>query len=395
MKDETTSQYKYPRLINSRHDAFKVRTAPIFKAIEEKLFAMEWFIKHTPVDERAQEILNEIKQVGAKIVGTDYTSFEALFTKEIMLSCEMQLYKYMTKYLPDQNWYLIVEKVLTGKNVCDNKMFTVRLDATRMSGEMCTSLGNSFMNLMAFLYVSSLKGCKSVKGRVEGDDGIFTFYGPTPTTKDFEQLGLIIKIVEYSNVTEGSFCGIIADEDELINIREPIEAMLDFSYTTHQYAHAKPNKLLMLLRAKALSMAYQCPGCPILDSMAKWALRMTHGRRFMLETTMTPYRRGIFNSLWHKYGNEIPMKTPGIKTRQLMEKQFKVTVAQQLYIERLFNNKNDLEPVDDPVIFSLCNNDQKEYYSKFVTHIGEGEAPAFGNMYHRAMYRGGLHLLSK
>lgn len=394
MKDESYDTYKYPRLINSRHDAFKVRTGPVFKLIEEQLFSLPWFIKHTPVDERPAEILREVHQDGAKVVGTDYSSFEALFTKQLMLACEMRLYKYMTQNIGDREWYPLVEKVLAGKNYCQGKYFSVTLDATRMSGEMCTSLGNSFMNLMAFLFIGEQIGLKSIKGRVEGDDGVFSFFGRLPTTDDFEKLGLIIKIVEYEGVTVGSFCGIIADPDELINICEPISVLLSTPYTTSQYAGASRKKAMGLLRAKAMSMIYQYPGCPILDSYARYLLRMTYGYRFVLNNRMSVFEKARFLLSYRKFKDQLPCKKCGIKTRMLMEKVFKVSIETQKYLEEMFDNRMTLEPIRDQVMINLCSSVQREYYCKYFTYVEIGLDPPFGENYYRAKYSGALDILN-
>lgn len=394
MKDETYPVYKYPRLINSRHDVFKVRVGPIFKKIEAQLFALPWFIKHTPVDERPTEILRELYQRGARIVGTDYTSFEALFTKELMMSCEMVMYRFMTKNLPDKEWIDIVEKVLTGVNVCNNKYFTAVLNATRMSGEMCTSLGNSFMNLMVFLFLAQEYGLQSVKGRVEGDDAIMSYYGPPLKPEYFEKLGLLIKIVEYDKITEGSFCGIIADEEELINIREPFEALLDYHYTTCQYANAKTRKLRELLRSKALSLVYQYCGCPILDAAARWGLRMTKGARWKMNSKMSVYEKEKFLQLVKKYDGKIPFKPIGPRTRELMHKKFSVTIEEQIHIENIYNNKNDFEPIYDSVILSHCHPNAKDYF-KFNGRTTVGSVPPFEGHYRRSKYQSAFLLLNK
>lgn len=365
-KDETYPTYKAARAINSRSDAFKVRVGPIFKLIEKRLFAMPYFIKHTPVDERAEEIKRELYQECSKIIGTDYTAFESLFTKEFMEACEFQLYEYMTTEIEDQDWYKIVTKTLSGPNYCQfRNKFTVVVDATRMSGEMCTSLGNSFSNLMAMLFIAEETKMESIKGRVEGDDGIFTFYGPTPTTQDFAEIGLIIKIDEYETLTEGSFCGIIADMDEMINVTDPINAMLDFGWTTRQYADASHAKHMGLLRSKALSLAYQYPGCPVLASLANYGLRITQGYGFEMGD-MCEYEREIFKQLHDKFKDKIPSKVVGLKTRLLVEKKFLLTVEDQLSIEYYLDNKIDLSPIDHQAILSNCNVDSVDYYSKYV-----------------------------
>lgn len=365
-KDEVYPTYKAARAINSRHDVFKVRVGPVFKLIEKELFAMPYFIKHTPVDERGEEIKRELYQDGANIIGTDYTAFESLFTRELMETVEFQLYEYMTQNLEDADWYKIVAKTLAGENFCQfRNKFTMKVDATRMSGEMCTSLGNSFTNLMAMLFIAEEKQLSSIRGRVEGDDGIFTFYGVPPTAQDFADIGLIIKIDTYDTLTEGSFCGIIADMDEMINVTDPINSLLDFGWTTRQYVDANSKLKLELLKAKSLSLAYQYPGCPILSSLAEYGLRMTLGINPYIKD-MCEYEREIFTQLYSKYGKNVPHKAVGHKTRLLVEKRFGVSVADQLVIETYLDNKNDISPIDLEAVLSNCHPDALDYYSKYV-----------------------------
>lgn len=386
-KDEVYPTYKAARAINSRTDEFKVRVGPIFKLIEKELFALPYFIKHTPVDERPCEIKRELYQEGANIIGTDYTSFESLFTREFMEAAEFQLYRYMTQNLDDTEWIDIVERVLGGTNVCQfRNKFTMEVEATRMSGEMCTSLGNSFANLMAMLFIAKEKGLRSVKGRVEGDDGIFTFYGPYPTPEDFAEIGLIIKIERYDKLTEGSFCGIIADEDEMINVTDPIQSLLDFGWTTRQYADASDKKKKELLKAKALSLAYQYPGCPVLASLARYGLRMTEGHHYYIKD-MCEYERTLFIQLQDKFKGSIPYKKTGDNTRLLVQAKFGLTIEDQLSIEHYLDSKNDLSPLDCPAILSNCHKDAIDYYNRYVfeyvSRTAEVECPIYDNYSHK------------
>jgi len=365
-KDETYPTYKPARAINSRTDEFKVLVGPIFKLIEKELFKKKWFIKKIPVDERASFIKEHLSQLGAHIIGTDYTAYECVFTREFMECCEFQLYDYMTRELPDRDWYNIVTKVMGGDNLCQfRNKFTLKVEATRMSGEMCTSLGNSFANLMSFLFIAEELRLESVKGEVEGDDGIFTFFGPLPTTKDFESIGLIIKIDVYDQLTEGSFCGIIADDDDMINVTDPITAMLDFGWTSRQYVNASEKKKKELLKAKSLSLAYQYPGCPILSSLAQYGLRMTQNSKIYIKD-MCEYEREIFTTLYQKYKYDVPVRETGFRTRLLVEKRYGISVQEQIEIETYLDNKVDLSPIDNLAVLSNCHRDSKDYYDRYV-----------------------------
>jgi hypothetical protein len=390
IKDEDYPCYKYPRAINSRTDEFKARTGPIFKLIEEELFKNDLFVKYVPASLRAQVLKDEIHQENASVIGTDYVSWEALCSKDFMMDTEMQLYEYMTQFLPDLYWYELVEKSLTGVNICYFKWFIAQVKAKRMSGEMCTSLGNGFMNAMATLFVLTHIGCKSIKGKVEGDDGVFSFYGPIPTPDDFLKIGLTIKISIYDTVVSGSFCGVVSDFDEMINIRDPIECLLSFGWTSRRYAFAKNTKLMKLMKAKALSLIFQFPGCPILDSFAKYVLRCTQKYHYQLSCSLSTWERNRFlrNYKQYKCDNfKIPLVRSGPKTRELMFRLFRVTVEDQISLENLFDSLNEPMKICSPIILNYCNKDSIDCFEKYVSprDFNCCGIPAFMNQYRRAI----------
>lgn len=392
IKDENYPTYKYPRAINSRTDAFKVRVGPIFKLIEEQLFKLPYFVKYVPTDKRPSFIKEKLHQEGATIFGSDFTSWEALCVKALMDCCEMPLYSYMSQNLPDRGWYVLVYRVLTGTNVCHFKWVTVRVKSKRMSGEMSTSLGNGFTNLMTVGYTLNKKQCLSIRSLVEGDDGAFSFYGPLPTEKDFERIGMLIKITQYDTVVSGSFCGVLADFDELITIRDPIEAILSFGWTTRQYAFARETKLKQLLVAKALSMAFQYPGCPILSNLARLVLKLLPNTKFRLSNSMSIYEKEKFLYMYEIYKNngyQIPYVVPGPKTRLLMEKTFKVTVHDQVELENYFDSITSLGTYTHPLIIKYASSEQIDNYTRFVFMLSsETGDPSYLDNYRRAKYRG-------
>ncbi len=76
-------------------------------------------------------------------MATDYTSFEALFTPELMDAVEMQLYDYMLEHVSGgKDTLRLIRRVQLGRNHIDSKYVSVDISGKRMSGEMCTSLGN-------------------------------------------------------------------------------------------------------------------------------------------------------------------------------------------------------------------------------------------------------------
>jgi hypothetical protein len=262
----------------------------------------------------------------------------------------------------------LCRNVLAGVNVCQFKNFTVKCLATRMSGEMCTSLGNGFTNLMNMLFMAEEKQCTSVKGKVEGDDGLFTMYGDIPTEDDFKKLGFMLKMEEHTSLSEASFCGIIADENDLDIVTDPISEILSFGWTTNRYVAASPRKLKMLLKSKALSLAYQYPGCPILGSLAQFALRVTIGSNYDLTHLCGWYREQMLEAIEFYKKKGVPYKIPHLNTRLLVERKYGVSIQDQLKIEDYLDNKKELTEIYHPCLEKYFHPDTVNYWDNYVKY---------------------------
>lgn len=349
IKDEAYAEYKYPRGIYSRIDYYKCLVGPWFSLIEKRVFATKWFIKKIPVSDRPQYILDNLYEEGITYAATDYSSYEAHFDAELMEICEFQLYKYLTKNIPGHRNFWALLEYLQVMNKCIFKNFHFWIEATRMSGEMCTSLGNGFTNLMLMLYVLHKKGVNidHVNGVVEGDDGLFSWHGPRLTTEDFFKCGFSLKMEYHDNLNTASFCGLIFDEKDKINITDPVAAMTEFSWLNRKYVRAKLKKHKELLRAKAYSMMYQFPGCPILSSLALYGLRVTEGHhaRFS-QLSMFHYERMMLE--FQKWQDKRPDMTVPLRTRFLMEQVYGISVSEQEQIEAYLDNLEEIQPLTPP-----------------------------------------------
>jgi len=395
MKDEDYPTYKHARAINSRSDQFKCAVGPIFKLIEEKVYKYEAFIKHVPVADRPAYIMGLLRREGAKYFATDYTAFESLFGRKLMEACEFELYSYMTKHLPDGGDFMrLVREVLGGLNLCVFKDFKVAVEATRMSGEMCTSLGNGFSNLMLMEFVCRKHGCRKVRGVVEGDDGLFTMVGKPPTAADFARLGLIIKAEVHDTISTASFCGLVFDPEDQVNVTDPRKVLTNFGWAQRQYARARSNKLRALLRCKALSIAYQYPGCPIVAALGWYGIRVTTRERHKARALL--YRKGLYDS----YTREkilsamecgyIPHKVPPRNTRILVENLYGISIEIQLSIESYLRSLNGIQPLDHwsfPMILPALWYEHAERYSACIDRLDvDLEIPA-ETYHHYAGYK--------
>lgn len=327
MKTEPYMEWKNARGINSRVDIAKVFCGPIFAAIERQVYEVRqadgtpWFIKHVPVKDRPL-MISQMRGPGRWFYSTDYTAFEAGMRKKVMLAFECVLYRYMLSKFPGHADAIV--RMLTGLNHCVYKGFSVDIEATRMSGDMCTSLGNGYTNLMLWLFATYKMGV-STGGHVEGDDGLF--WTDRPLTSEeigdhsiFMRAGHFLKIKAEIDPCEANFCGcVFADQGVL---KDPVKVFLTFSWTS-SFIHAGPHVMESLLRSKGLSLAYECGSCPMLWALAQRALRETRGVRVTHRV----------DDGYHRYPDEesalAQLREPSTATRVLFQRLFGVTLEQQ------------------------------------------------------------------
>lgn len=339
IKDEFYPEFKHPRTINPRNDRFKVFSGPIFHEIEKVLFKTKWFVKFIPVAERSNYIIQEVYSPNSTYFATDYSSFESSFTAEAMNAMEMQLYQYMSQHVKGgDHWFNTVQRVLTGDQEMVFRNVTVRTKATRMSGDMCTSLGNGFSNLMLMLFAGQELGLGDLHACFEGDDGIGRFSsGQLPDPQFFEHLGFSVKMEVHNDIASASFCGIVCDIESRQQMTDPKQTLATFGWAQKIYANSKNSTLMALLRAKSLSYAHAYPHCPLIAPFVRRVLHLTRGIDHRV--VLTHKATNMFDRMWYTQAfaayqsGKIPEFAPTIRTRQLFERLYGVSVDQQLKIE--------------------------------------------------------------
>jgi len=395
-KDEFYLEAKSERNILPRGDAAKVFEGPPIKAVEIAIKdCFPEFIKPIPVVDRPGYILDRLYIPGAKYAATDYTAFESHFVKQIMLAVEFKLYKHVLQNHPEGMRRLVeIQKRMTGKNYCRFKHFNLTLEATRMSGEMCTSLGNGFSNLVFFLYACHVEGI-TCTGVIEGDDGLFVCSPKIPDQKTFIEMGLTIKLEEHTSLETASFCGIIFDKIDKINITDPMEVLLTFGWSKRYHVGMNRIRHLELLRAKSLSFAYQYQGCPIIQELAHAGLRVTKHvdlRRYLNnDRSLNMWEReqlleALETSSANNYQSlkrDIPMNT-----RNLMMDKFGIEPSDQIEIENYLAALDTIRELDHVTIQKYYK-PIWEYFDAFYTHYGEESLYPTLNVpqYHGQLYK--------
>jgi hypothetical protein len=369
MKDETYGEYKHGRSINSRSDEFKCATGPIFHLIEKEVFALPWFIKKIPVLDRPDYILSLLYSEGCHYYPTDYSSFESLFTRELMNACEFELYDYMTSSLSDADRAMfmgLVREVLGGYNILTNKHLKAGVLGKRMSGEMCTSLGNGFSNLMFTKFVCWKHGIKDVVSVHEGDDGLIATHEDIRASW-FEDLGLCIKLEKVDAIERAGFCQMYFDRFEKNIVTSPAKLISKFGWASGKYWNARPARMLDLLRCKSLSLMSQYPGCPILCALADYGMRVTRGRD-VREFIEKDRNLDHYTRVWYRtLASAKPQRRDvGMRTRLLVEELYGFSVERQIQIEAYLDSLNDLRPLSIDIVDHV-HPDCIDYWDRYVS----------------------------
>lgn len=376
-EEDYKGDLKHFRCINARSDLFKVDVAGFFKQIEKKVFALPDFIKKIPNRDRAAYIMDKVYLPGAQYVCTDYTSFESGFRAKVMKSIEFEVYKYVGKTHPLFKDFWDKIQLLTRVNTIRYGGFRAKLPATRMSGEMNTSLGNGCFNLLAFKFACFLDGIETV-GVVEGDDGL-NRVTRMPNKNVFRDLGMILKYDVYENIGDASFCGQIFDPVAMECVRDPVQTMIKMGWSTMQYVGSNSITKKALLRSRALSAIYENPACPVLNRWCAMIMRLTSEKavdqkmRELHRKERDTYIRDRNDQMYAFYDMTVGQTprweevstVPHIATRLLVEKRYGITVELQRWWEEIMDGMTELGVVDLPAFDIFIKNGNKIMYEEY------------------------------
>jgi len=318
-------ELKEARLIMSRCDCAKVAMGPAFAAIEEELYKLPYFAKHMNEVQKRIVIRNFI----GKVISIDFTAFEASFTPAVMCAFELVLYKHMLKNYPRLSQ--LICSTIAGRNCISTRAgVNVTVYGRRMSGDMCTSLGNGFTNLMLSMFLASEQG-KVINGLFEGDDALIETEAVL-TREMYSELGFDIKLKTFEDPTSASFCGLIFSTDQVI--KNPFRVLANYGWTRHSL-NGGVQVMRGLLKAKALSMGWTLPACPILAAVSRRSLELTRGAKARFEDVDS----------FHKAppSGDPPYAEPDIRTRQLFERLYGVSCTRQVQIEQDIMNGVEIE----------------------------------------------------
>lgn len=367
IKDEFYDTEKASRWINARNAKVKGFFGPIAQDVMNVFKKHPSVIKTVPVEDRAKMIFEELHSEGAVYHVTDYTSFEAHF-EEWLMEIEGLFYYWIIKHHPGLKLFAsFLDKILCGRNVSEMKGFGSFLFlALRCSGEMNTSLGNTFHNMATAHFLAWLKDC-SIKGFVEGDDGLFVFEPPerAPTTEDFKRFGWIIKLETFDFIGDTSFCGNVFSPEDFIVVTDPRKVMLTLGWTPRRYLGSGPRMMRSLLKSKVMSMACSYGKNPIIWKLSSRLLKLLEGvkvRKSIVDGADWYHRDVLQRALEEKF----EIEEPPMATRVLVERLYGIPVWLQFQVEQELDQIT-LGPWNPPP--GLFTSKQEQNWTNYVSDL--------------------------
>jgi hypothetical protein len=275
---------KFPRIISAREDEFKTLVGPFFHAVEELVFGLPYFIKHIPVQKRPDYITSFFQggESGQDLGSNDFSSFESLIYGQLQDCCELELYRYLGREL-DPGFIAFICQTIGGRQLHYNRRGWKAFCRGRQSGDMCTSVGNGWVNFCVMSFVAAKAGWvrwgEPIHGLFEGDDSVFRCRTGPESDALLKGLGMRAKLASGVQPGEMGFLSNYWGPDH-VPMADPRRYLHRFNYVLYKESNERVR--MELLKAKSLSLAFEYAGCPILRSLAIAGLKLsgTHRPRF-------------------------------------------------------------------------------------------------------------------
>jgi hypothetical protein len=164
-------------------------------------------------------------------------------------------------------------------------------------------------------------------------------------------------------LTTASFCGFVADSDDLQNVKDINKTIVKFGWTLSHQMHGANKVRLGLLRAKALSLLHELPHCPILSQLALRYAELTVGVKPRFDDNWS-------TQLNLRHGLRMSDASVGLKTRLLVQNMFGISMHEQVVIEKAIREIKSTETPLPSVVSQCVARDRrseqwKRYYEGF------------------------------
>lgn len=266
MESYEASEFKAARAIMPKPDYAKACMGPIFYAIDKSIG-----IKAICKSDKPGEIRDKIKKwhedgnYGFEFMETDYSSWESSQGPSLMKATEWPLYKAICG--PYWKEVKRLANTLLGINKIHFKDFVAYIQGTRMSGEMNTSLANTWNNYIICRFVAARSGIRDIKSFHVGDDGLIrTKKGCRFNMDLFEELGLEIKANYQDELYLCNLCKLhYFPSGSVVRDFRPVLAKIGWFNKKFNNSRLKIHDELLV--SKAVCFLFLTKNCPVIGPL--------------------------------------------------------------------------------------------------------------------------------
>lgn len=255
---------KPPRLICFPAEGEKLLMSMAFYHIMHPCFSSPYCTKEIPEELRPRVIEKRLEAFPRRYV-SDYTAWECTPNKLMM---QLGEHRVLRPLVPD-DYHFLFDWIEKGGQISNKNGVKIRTPAVQYSGRYTTSLSNTIRNKILMDAVAILLKTE-YRGVFEGDDSLTSW--PDDISKErilsaMHKFGVHADIDQKEEIGSAGYCSMWWNQNYEL-LYNPIKALAKFPFSSSQLAHQQVN-YRPLLAAKAMSMAYKAPGCPIVSAVVK------------------------------------------------------------------------------------------------------------------------------
>jgi hypothetical protein len=386
IKDEKYTKFKYPRNINPRLFWANLIFGPWVKLCEIVV------LKHIPVAVKGltpDQMLNAVRtrigtcDFGEMIYTHDYRNYEHHFDPVTISSTDEPMYLHVLGAVRQSCTFIkMFLRIKKGTQKLRYRSgVTGFCKGRKMSGETDTSLSNTFANFAVINYIiSKSPGCQFIGALVEGDDALIKVRGRMNYDRALD-IGIDCVSEMHDSPCTASFCGVVTHPGTWARLTCPYKRLIGLSWTRRDHVSFRKSKIAQLARARALSLWYLFPSCPVVTSMCRYVLRMHQDvdlTSLLDSRHLDMFERELLEralkNVKHLY--DAPQITHG--SRSTVAKTFGMPISTQLALEQYYDSCTVLQPVPIDLAKLITKSDlkvvadAKQYYKDHSAVVKAG-----------------------
>jgi len=382
IKDEfyDADEFKHARWICPVDERSRVFVGAYVHAMEQKVFALPCFVKYVPGDIRVLHVAFQRAGLRQFDDETDWTSMESHHDVVTVLALFIVYARLLHRVADFRVIMDFLLRDLLGPQRLDGADITIKDLHILLSGKNWTSISNGLLNFLVYWFLvfdtfgiditelyepgvdpdapfqpKGAEHClRPLPGNLEGDDADQNHTAEVAVDdEEYRRFGCCVKLKRSADFRDTDFISMIIDPDVPLGVVDILGYVARFGWLLGQYIHAKQIRCEELLVAKAYSMLYQNRGCPVLEALARYVLRVlphrTLQRFFKLGARRAYLDRWHYERYLEAWQNRHKVREPAVITsaaRDLVERASGVSVFYQLQAEEKLRNMSKLEPLD-------------------------------------------------